>query len=225
MLAALVSGAAFGTLNLAHCAGMCGPLAAVSCGAGERSDLVRYQLGRTAAYVTAGVILGHAGRGLLPADAAWTRWAFPLLTAAACVTAAIKLLRRRKSPNVVQLRTSEKRTRSVFGTLLRLVPRDPLTLGLLSITLPCGLLASASLMAIATGSPEAGAAFMLGFASASGIAVVGAAIVTRLAPRIGAGARRLVACALVLTAVVAVARPLAAYATATPSAASHPSCH
>jgi sulfite exporter TauE/SafE len=109
MLSALLSGAVFGMLNLAHCAGMCGPLAAAGCASTGRADLVRYQLGRSVAYGYAGAIAGHFGRGLLLYGASWTTWLFPLLTAAAYLFAARGLLRGTRSNGLVQLGTSGSR--------------------------------------------------------------------------------------------------------------------
>ncbi|HKU38676.1 MAG TPA: sulfite exporter TauE/SafE family protein [Polyangiales bacterium] len=219
MLSALLAGVAFGIFNLAHCAAMCGPLVAVGCGSSGRTGLLRYQLGRSASYAFAGALAGHFGSGLSLYAGVWASWSFALLTAASCLIAARSLL---GAPRLVQLRTGKRRG-AVFRTLLRLVPREPLALGLISALLPCGLLAAALLAAVATGSAPAGAAFMFGFAAASGTVVLGSGLLVQLGPRISLASRRVLACALLAIAVLAVARPLAAVNQA--PAAAHHSCH
>ena len=223
MWTALLSGAAFGVFNLAHCAGMCGPLAAASCSHTGRAGLFRYQLGRTLAYVYAGALAGHFGRGLALYDARWSRWLFALLTATACLVSALGLLRSGRARDLVPLRVAP-RSRSLFSRLLRLLPRDPLPLGLLSLLLPCGLLAAAVLAAIATGSAPAGASFMLGFAAASGTAVLGTGFLFQLAPAISLRLRRGLAVVLIVAAAWVVGRPLVSLGSANAATHAH-ACH
>lgn len=222
MLSALLSGAAFGMFNLAHCAAMCGPLVAAGSGTTGRTGVLRYQLGRSLSYAFAGSLAGHFGSGLSLYAAGWASWLFALLTAAACLVAARGLLGPRPAPQLIQLGTSSRRG-SWFRTLVALAPRDPLVLGLLSALLPCGLLAAALLAAVATGSAPAGATFMLGFATASGGAILGSGLLVQSAARISPAARRVLACALVAIAVLAVVRPLAATSGKAPASQHH--CH
>jgi sulfite exporter TauE/SafE len=224
MLTALLSGLLFGLLNLAHCAGMCGPLAAAGCARTGRAGLVRYQIGRSLAYAYAGAVAGHLGQGLQLERAGWTAWLFPLLTAAACVFAARGLLLLRRDAGLVQLRSSARPKPSWFARLLGLLPRDPLPLGLLSILLPCGLLASALLAAVATGSARSGASFMFGFAASSGGAILGSGLLAQLAVRCSLSARRGLACVLLVVAGLAMARPLAANSGTKPVVHAH-HCH
>jgi uncharacterized protein len=224
MLAAMLSGLIFGLLNLAHCAAMCGPLAAAGCARTGRAGLVRYQLGRSLAYAYAGAVAGHLGHGLQLSGAGWTHWLFPLLTAAACIFAARRLLQLRHDTGLVRLRSAAREKPSRFARLLGLLPRDPLPLGLLSILLPCGLLAAALLAAVATGNASSGASFMFGFAMSSGGAIVGSGLLAQLATRCPLSARRGLACVLLVTAGLAIARPLAANSGAKPVAHAHP-CH
>ncbi|HKP63328.1 MAG TPA: sulfite exporter TauE/SafE family protein [Polyangiales bacterium] len=223
MLTALLSGAAFGAFNLAHCAGMCGPLAAAGCSRTGRTGLFRYQLGRTLAYVYAGALAGHFGRGLELYGAGWSVWLFALLTAAACVVSASSLWRSSRARGLHPLRVGP-RPRSLFGTLLRLMPRDPGVLGLLSLLLPCGLLAAALLAAITSGSAPAGATFMLGFAAVSGVAVLGTGRLVQLTVVFSPRQRRGLAVVLLLAAALSVGRPLAALGNAPTSARTH-ACH
>lgn len=223
MLTALLSGAAFGAFNLAHCAGMCGPLAAAGCSRTGRTGLFRYQLGRTLAYVYAGSLAGHFGRGLALYGGGWSVWLFALLTAAACVISARSLWRRSGTNGLHQLRVGPK-PRSLFGTLLRLLPRDPLALGLLSLLLPCGLLAAALLAAIASGSAPAGATFMLGFAAVSGMAVLGTGRLVQLGAAFSLRQRRGLAVVLIVAAALTVGKPLAALGSAHSPSQTH-ACH
>lgn len=225
MLVAMLSGLVFGMVNLAHCAGMCGPLAAASCARTGRSGPLRYQLGRSAAYVYAGAMAGHFGNGLHLYAASWTRWLFPLLTAAACVLAARGLLQLRRAPRLIQLRGVATSKPSWFERLLRLLPRDPLPLGLLSVLLPCGLLAAALLAAVATGSAAAGAGFMFGFAASSGAALLGAGLLAQFASSFSVTVKRSLACVLLITAALVVARPIAASSGDASAATKHHACH
>jgi uncharacterized protein len=223
MLTALLSGLLFGLLNIAHCAGMCGPLAAAGCARTGRAGLWRYQLGRSLAYAYAGGVAGYLGQGLALHGAPWTDWLFPLLTAAACVFAALGLLRIGRQGVLVRLRAVRSKP-SWYARLLSLLPRDPLPLGLLSVLLPCGLLASALLAAVAMGNAPAGASFMLGFAASSGGALLGSGWLAQFAARGSVSVRRGLACVLLVTAGLAIARPIAANSGAKPGAhADH--CH
>jgi sulfite exporter TauE/SafE len=225
MLAAMLAGLVFGLMNVAHCAGMCGPLAAAGCARTGRAGLVRYQLGRSVAYAYAGAIAGHVGQGISLYQARWTEWLFPLLTAAACVFAARGLLRVGRDGGLVQLRSAARSQRPPWlARLFSLLPRDPLPLGLLSVLLPCGLLAAALLAAVATGSGPSGASFMLGFAVSSGGAVLGTGVFAQLAARCSISARRALACALLAAAALTIARPLAANSFDPPQSPTH-RCH
>jgi uncharacterized protein len=229
MSASILAGVAFGALNLAHCAGMCGPLAAVGCrrgGSSSRLALLRYQVGRTLTYVFAGAMAGHFGSAVVLHVPAWTSWAFAALAAAACAYAALRVARPR-APKLLPLRTGPRSERSLHRLLYRLLPNDPLVLGLASIALPCGLLAAALLAAAASGNPERGAAFMGGFASASGAAIFGAGWLVQIAPQRGMVLRGAMAALLIASALVALARPLAAAneEEKRSSSAAQPACH
>lgn len=100
-------------------------------------------------------------------------------------------------------------------------------LGLLSVLLPCGVLASAIMAAVATGSAVDGAGLMAAFAVVSGIAVLGAGLTTQLVPRrFAATFRRTIAYALVALAVLAVYRPIHALTRTPLESTSHGThCH
>jgi sulfite exporter TauE/SafE len=223
MLPALLSGALLGTLNLGHCATMCGPWVAGGCAERGAKGLWRYQLGRTASYAFAGALCGHFGAGLTLSTAnAWTSWCFAIAAAVGCMWTARALVR---TPGLVQLRAREPRRWSVFATLLQLVPRDALVLGLLSVALPCGLLAVALLAAVASGNANAGAAFMLGFVSVSGAALLGGGFALQRLPRAPLWLRKVSASMLVVLALSLLARPMAALAPGANAATEPPHTH
>jgi sulfite exporter TauE/SafE len=205
--AAFITGATLGLFNLPHCAGMCGPLASASCGHERKTGPLRYQFGRTCSYVAAGAIAGHVGEGVaFVAPGRLGAWLFAGLSALACLLTARSLLW--SGQRLFTLRTS-KNARSPLTALLRLVPRDPLLLGLASVLLPCGLLAAALVAAVTTGRGNAGALLMLGFVTSSGISLLSVAWLMQLVPaQASLGVRRGLAMLLVVTAVLVIARPL-----------------
>jgi len=207
MAAALITGATLGLINLPHCAGMCGPLVTASCGQQRTTGPVRYQVGRTLSYASAGALAGHIGEGLaLTAPGRLGSWLFATLTAIACLLTARSLLA--SGQRLVRLRTAPA-ARSPIAMLWRLVPRDPLLLGLVSVFLPCGLLAAALFAAMATGNGQDGALLMLGFVTTSAASLLGAGwLIQRVPARASLPLRRVFATLLLLTAVVTIARPL-----------------
>jgi sulfite exporter TauE/SafE len=102
-----------------------------------------------------------------------------------------------------------------------------LVFGLLSALLPCGVLASALLAAVASGDALSGATLMTTFAVISGLAVLGAGLTTQLVPRrFTAVFRRGVAYALLALAALTVTRPILALSNtqqASPAHSAH--CH
>ena len=227
MLAVWVSGATLGLANMAHCAAMCGPLSgAVSRSAG-RTGLPRYHAGRLVSYAFLGALSGHVGRALqLIVPNGVSIWIPATLAAAACLLTAYGLLKPAVAPSgLVQLRAAGPR-RSVFSLLFALVPKEPLVLGALSALLPCGVLASAVLAAVAAGDAASGAALMVAFAAVSGIAVWTAGLATQFLPdRFGPKLRHTLAYVLVVLAALAVYRPIHALTGATHDAGHSTSCH
>jgi sulfite exporter TauE/SafE len=230
MFTALISGLMLGLVNLMHCAGMCGPLSGAVCLRSGRAGLARYQIGRVSSYVFLGALSGHLGRALaVGVPATVSVWLTASLTAAACLLTARSLLRASRAAEAVvpaaALSAPRSQRRSLFALLSPLVPRDPFVFGLLSALLPCGVLASAVLAAVASGSAGNGSLLMAAFASMSGSAVLAAGSLMQLVPgRFAPLFRRGLACALVALALLSVARPLSALSqTASPSHALH--CH
>lgn len=225
MLTTVVSGATLGLLNMVHCAAMCGPLSSAASSPGGAQRPLRYQLGRLASYGFLGAMSGHLGRALqLVVPSAASVWVVASLTAAACLLTARAMFTGTSSSRLVQLGAGPKR-RSVFALLIGLVPREPLVLGMLSALLPCGVLASSVLAAVATGDVWLGMSLMLAFAAVSGVAVWGASVVFQSAPQRRLPLRRALACALVVLAGFTLYRPLYALTRAPQTAGQHAACH
>lgn len=227
MLAVWLSGATLGLANMAHCAAMCGPLSGAASRSAGKSGLSRYQAGRLLGYAFLGALSGHLGRALqliVPSRA--NVWIPAALTAAACLLTAYNLFKpAATNGGLVQLRAAGPR-RSLFSLLFGLVPKEPLVLGALSALLPCGVLASAVLAAVAAGDAASGALLMVGFAAVSGASVWGAAFATQRVPQgFGPGFRRTLGYVLVLLAALAVYRPLHALTQTSEQAGHNVACH
>lgn len=226
MLTAVLSGATLALLNMLHCAAMCGPLSsAVSSPAGGQR-LTRYQLGRSLSYAFLGAMSGHFGRVLrLIAPGLASAWIVAALSAAACLLTARSLSYSKSSSNGLVTLAPRRKPRSLFALLIGLVPREPLVLGLLSALLPCGVLASALLAAVATGDAVLGMSLMLAFAAVSGVFVWSASAALQLAPRrFALPVRRGLAFALVALAGLTLYRPIRVLSHER-HASSAPACH
>jgi uncharacterized protein len=226
MLTAVLSGATLGLLNMLHCAAMCGPLSSAASLPGGGHRPTRYQLGRLVSYGFLGAMSGHLGRALqLSVPRTASVWVVATLTAAACLLTARSLLGRKTAGVLVQLSAGPKR-RSVFALLVGLVPREPLVLGMLSALLPCGVLASSALAAVATGDAFQGMSLMLAFAAVSGMAVWSASVAIGAVPqRFGLPVRRALACALIALAGFTFYRPIYALTHEPAAAGTHAACH
>lgn len=165
-LEALVPGVVFGVANSAHCAGMCGAFA-LRAGDGDPA-LVRMGLylgGKTFTYLFLGSLAGMLGATLLP-QFVGAQAALGIAVGLALVIVGVRILR----PRGPRLGTS--RLGAWFGRMLTPLFRgaavaarheSPLTLGVLTGFLPCGLVYLAAAQAAATGSPASGASLMAGF--------------------------------------------------------------
>jgi sulfite exporter TauE/SafE len=101
---------------------------------------------------------------------------------------------------------------------MRLLPREPVALGAVSVLLPCGALAAGVLLAAGTGDRIAGALTLGAFATTSGLGVLGGSLLlTQLSRLRGAWLGRGLAVALALAAALVVLRPLYAAPTPTPA--------
>ncbi|HET8933511.1 MAG TPA: sulfite exporter TauE/SafE family protein [Polyangiales bacterium] len=195
---------------------------AVSRAAGT-SGLPRYQAGRLVGYAFLGAVSGHFGRALqLIVPSRVSVWIPAALAAAACLLTAYGLLKPTiRGGGLVQLRATGAR-RSLFSLLFALVPKEPLVLGAVSALLPCGVLASAVLAAVAAGDAASGALLMAAFAAVSGVAVWSAGFATQILPeRFGPKLRHALVYVLVIMAALAVYRPIHALTQAEHSVACH----
>lgn len=219
MLAALGAGLLAGLFSAPHCLGMCGPLAAFAAMPSPEtppsaSRPLRWQLGRALAYTTLGATAGGFGAEVLRVVApSFVGAALSVTLAVALVLAALRIVREPRggsAPRLSPLRSKRPRP-SLASRILALAPRDPFVLGALTALLPCGALFSGVLIAAGAGSIVNGMLVMLGFASASGLALaIAGAVGSRGLRGAPMYARRMVAGALVIGALITVLRPVAA---------------
>jgi sulfite exporter TauE/SafE len=222
-LVAFGAGTLAGLASSAHCAGMCGPLAAHACrsrGAGttlRRS--VAYHAGRLMAYALLGALAGGIGHGLVLAlPERLVQAVFSWSLAIALGFAAMRAFRASRDvvsreshvPSPIELGRAPRKPSFAERILARTLDA-PFLLGTITAILPCGALATGLLVAAGSGTSLSGAGTMIGFALASGPALVLAAFaVDRLVREAGPGGLRLAALALALGAVVLAVRPVAA---------------
>jgi sulfite exporter TauE/SafE len=170
---------------------MCGPLAIAGCtreGAVDKKDTAAYLGARLVAYATVGAIMGHLGASAMHEGWATVgRWTMILL-ALVCIWQGVRSLRRsdeaRFDQKVVQLGRGPRRTSSLLGTVLSLLPRRGAGLGIVTAILPCGVLVAAWGVAAASAHPVEGAAAMTTFAAASAPGLVIALLGRRLGDKI-----------------------------------------
>jgi uncharacterized protein len=173
---------AAGLAGSAHCAAMCGGIAAVvgaNVGTGSRRSpaaALLFNGARLASYAVAGAGLA-ATVGSLAAAAPIPQLALVLRLAAALVLAglAVRLAAGRDLLGAERLGTlAWTRLRPVLGRAARLPPLvRPAALGALWGFMPCGLVYSVLLVAAATGRPLTAAATMLAFGAGTLPAMVG----------------------------------------------------
>lgn len=218
MLAALTAGALLGFASIPHCAAMCGPLA-VYAGSGPRSAW-GYHVGRLVAYLVLGAVAGGFGATL--ADVLPSRIASALLSwtlAASLGWTAYRLWQQEAASETAAplVRVGrEARAPGLSERLFRVLPKHPVTVGLLTGVLPCGALYSALLIAAGSGELLGGAAAMLvfGLTSATALVFMGT-VATQIQRRIREGRdrralSRVVAAALMVGAIVLAVRPISA---------------
>lgn len=174
MIASLVAvlGASF--IGSPHCAGMCGPFAALATvgrrgpSRPQRGTAIAYNLGRLVAYVLVGTFAGLAGLALdlggaasgLQHTATWIAGTAMILVGAAGLARSlgVRVPGRSLSPTV------SRRVSRAFAGVGRLspVPRA-LGIGMATSLLPCGWLWVFAIAAAGTGHPLSGAATMAAF--------------------------------------------------------------
>ncbi len=227
---AAVAGALAGIASIAHCAAMCGPLSSVATALHPgKVGALRYQAGRTLSYAGLGALVGSAGGAIVrTASGAWAGALISWVFAAALAVAAYRLWRVDRpvtaSERAAPLPLLRSRpTLSLGQRLLAKMPRDPLLFGAATALLPCGALYGALVLAAGSAHPIAGALLMTGFATTTGVGVVGIAFISqRLRPRLSPLAMRLFAVVLAAAAVFIAIRP--AQTLAEPQAPVHTCC-
>jgi sulfite exporter TauE/SafE len=221
LVVALGAGALAGAAASAHCAGMCGPPAAHACRArAGRSTvlaMLAYHGGRVIAYAALGAVSGALGHRLslaLPERVvqALLSWSLAVALGAAAwraFRASQPVGTASRSPLPITLGRSPRRP-SLAERLFAYMVDAPFALGVVTALLPCGALATGLLVAAGSGAPLAGALAMLGFALASGPALLIAALaLDRVAREAGPSGLRLAALVLALGVVVLAVRPIA----------------
>lgn len=165
-----------------HCAGMCGPLMLAMPVAGRTpvhffAGRIAYQLGRITVYTALGALFGFLGQTLFLAGV--QRWV-SLTLGALLLSGALLSPRFLQLPwivkGVVRLKTT------MAGYLQRRTLPSLATLGGLNGLLPCGLVYAACAAASATGSPLAGATYLLVFGLGTTPMMLGISLSGRLIP-------------------------------------------
>lgn len=162
-----------GLLGGAHCVGMCGGIVgALSIGSGSKLSLhLAYNTGRIASYALAGAVVGALGGGLDVASQSLSgqlpvRLALYLLANLMLVVLGFYLMGMTRALAMVE-RAGQKLWRKLQPLTRRFLPARSVVqafpLGLLWGWLPCGLVYSALVTALTSGSAVQGAGLMLAF--------------------------------------------------------------
>jgi hypothetical protein len=136
-----------------HCAGMCGPFAALT---GSRGQLWHYHLGRLIVYVSLGVASGYFGEFVLKSEFRWLRVSGAVLLGITLILMGLQYL---MSSGIGQ--NSHHWAGKIFQRLYLKIKvfkfsRSSLVIGLMAGLLPCMWLYTYVLAASATKSPWAG---------------------------------------------------------------------
>jgi sulfite exporter TauE/SafE len=142
-----------GLASSAHCALMCGPLAACVVGPASPRGITAYQLGRLGSYAALGVLAGGMGKMIPASVIAHLTW----VGAGVLALAALGVWRSEATWGG-----------QAVGRVVRLASgwgeaRRGAALGAATALLPCGVLASAALVALATARARDGALVMGAF--------------------------------------------------------------
>ncbi len=160
MLTSMTAAAALlaGLTGSAHCAVMCGPLAA-----SRRTGALWWHVGRIAAYALVGFTLGALGRSTLLTLRLDVTPVLPWVMAAGLVLTAFDVGKRLPAlPGVTHVAKWLAARAQLFDARTR-----SLLLGAATPFLPCGLLYGLFLAALASASPLMGALLMVAFAAGS----------------------------------------------------------
>jgi sulfite exporter TauE/SafE len=164
MWSSIIAGALLGFSGSMHCVGMCGPLVLVI-GAKNQRDIAVYHLGRILSYSILGFAIGMVGEILIE----WIGQQWGLIFSSILLFGiALQLvfpLHHIVLPNNIQQHITQLQRK-----LFQISPKKrALGLGLLTALLPCGLLYSAILLALASQRSVYSTVVMTSFAIASGI--------------------------------------------------------
>lgn len=210
IVAALIAGLA----AIPHCAAMCGPLAAASCATAKAG--VRYQLGRIAGYSALGALVGAGGAVLIPIlRAPWVGFVAAAGFAIAVMLAARDLWRGQgtsvswRMPGRADER--ERKKDGPLGNARRRLPLAPEAMGAATAVLPCGALVAAAMLAASTLSAPGGAMTMATFAVGSSLGTLAGPVALAWLATRGMVARRVLATALGVMAMVTVVRAKSAF--------------
>jgi sulfite exporter TauE/SafE len=173
--------AAFGLTGSLHCAGICGPLAAVACDSGKNgSQSPLYYVSRVATYMLLGGLAGGLGSLILRDVISWSSRSLSvglgtimMMYALVEVYRASKSLWRREAfrSGAVLLKESGRKfpifhelSKRTFDRLERSGVSRSVSLGVMTALLPCCFLYAAFAQALLISNPLASAAAMLVFA-------------------------------------------------------------
>ncbi len=181
MLELVTAGALAGILSAPHCALMCGPVG-VYAGRLTPSGLTRYQIGRFASYLLAGVAMGAAGKPILG-----LLWNSAAVFALSWALAAVMLYaayqhwpRTSKANSSEKLLTIKQSKKTLIAKVLSRLPKRPEILGAMSLLLPCAALWSGLVLAASSGGALSGGLVMGLFALTSGLGFLASGIIARL---------------------------------------------
>jgi uncharacterized protein len=182
----VLAGLALGLAGSLHCAGMCGPIALALPGkraiswsvAGEK---LAYQFGRVSTYTTLGALAGVGGQ--VAVDAGFSQTLSIASGVLMILTAIIQLALHK---NIIPIAVTDRLLGPLHRHFSLLIGKGGgaaahYGIGLVNGLLPCGLVVSALMGAIGTGSVTEGAAFMALFGLGtvplmSAVAILGASL-------------------------------------------------
>jgi uncharacterized protein len=186
----VVAGLTLGLAGSLHCVGMCGPIALALPGKRKLSwstagVKMSYQAGRVASYSALGILAGYGGETIVNAG-----FSQPLSIVAGILMILTALIQLVLHKNIIPHSVTER----VLGPLHTLFSRAlkggdsaraHFGIGLVNGLLPCGLVMSALMGAIGTGSASEGAAFMALFGLGtvplmSAVAILGTSLSCKL---------------------------------------------
>ncbi|MFG1461976.1 sulfite exporter TauE/SafE family protein [Xanthobacter sp. DSM 24535] len=216
-----VGGALMGLAGSLHCAGLCGGIASsllLATAPGGPAlgapALMATQLGRALTYTAFGATVGSVGAGFAAVlELAGAQGVLRMLAALSLLWVGLSIAG--FGPNLRRLDFSVGRLARRLGAAMpgRLKAASPLALGIIWGFAPCGMVYSALLTSLLSGSALSGATFMAGFGLATVPAVAatafGASAMVALGRRAPARAmmRRLLGAAICALALASLAEP------------------